>query len=58
MAFFQMHVVPAILYGASFQLVDGRPDDEKLVAQAGQLGRDTVELARATGGKALGPTLF
>jgi NAD(P)H-dependent FMN reductase len=58
MAFFQVHVVPAILYGASFQLVDGRPNDEKLVAQAGQLGRDTVELARATGGKALGPTLF
>src|SRR5947208_9113452 len=29
MAFFQVHVVPAILYGASFKLVDGRPDDEQ-----------------------------
>ncbi|HVA25637.1 MAG TPA: NAD(P)H-dependent oxidoreductase [Chloroflexota bacterium] len=58
MAFFQVHVVPSILYGASFQLVDGRPDDENLTAQARQLGRDTVELARAVGGKALGPTLF
>ncbi|HEY8691962.1 MAG TPA: NAD(P)H-dependent oxidoreductase [Chloroflexota bacterium] len=58
MAFFQVHVVPAILYGASFQLVDGRPDDPNLTAQAQQLGRDTVELARAVAGKALGPTLF
>lgn len=58
MAFFQVHVVPSILYGASFQLVDGRPDDEKLVAQAEQLGRDVVELARATAGKSLGPILF
>jgi NAD(P)H-dependent FMN reductase len=58
MAFFQVHVVPGILYGASFQLVDGRPDDDKLIAQAAQLGRDTVDLARATAGKALGPVLF
>ena len=58
MAFFQVHVVPAVLYGATFQLVDGIPDDETLVAQARQLGRDTVDLARATTGKALGPTLF
>ena len=58
MAFFQVHVVPAILYGANFQLVDGRPDDATLVDQARQLGRDTVDLARATTGKALGPTLF
>jgi NAD(P)H-dependent FMN reductase len=58
MAFFQVHVVPAVLYGATFQLVDGRPDDANLVTQAQQLGRDTVELARATSGKALGPTLF
>jgi NAD(P)H-dependent FMN reductase len=58
MAFFQVHVVPAVLYGANFELVDGRPDNEQLVAQALQLGRDVVELARATGGKSLGPTLF
>lgn len=58
MAFFQMHVVPAILYGASFQLIDGRPDDEALIAQATELGRDTVLLARATSGQALGPKLF
>ena len=58
MAFFQMHVVPSILYGAGFHIVDGRPDDESLVAQAHQLGRDVVDLARGVGGKALGPTLF
>jgi len=58
MAFFQVHVVPAVLYGANFELVDGKPDDEQLVAQALQLGRDVVELERATAGKALGPTLF
>lgn len=58
MAFFQVHVVPSILYGAPFKLVDGRPDDEQLSVQAQQLGRDVVELARATGGKSLGPTLF
>jgi FMN reductase len=58
MAFFQVHVVPAILYGANFQIVDGRPDDPALLEQALQLGRDVVELARATGGKALGPKLF
>lgn len=58
MAFFQVHVVPAILYGATFQLVDGLPDDEALIAQARQLGRDTVTLARVTAGQALGPTLF
>jgi hypothetical protein len=50
--------VPAILYGANFQLVVGRPDDAELTAQAEQLGRDVVELARATAGKALGPKLF
>lgn len=58
MAFFQVHVVPGLLYGASFQLVDGRPDDEKLNAHALQLGQDVVALARAVGGRALGPTLF
>jgi FMN reductase len=58
MAFFQVHVVPAALYGATFQLVDGRPDDPKLIEQALQLGRDTVELARATGGRAMGPAIF
>jgi FMN reductase len=58
MAFFQVHVVPSILYGATFNIVDGRPDDEQLIAQARQLGRDVVDLARATSGKALGPTLF
>src|SRR5262249_62374658 len=58
MAFFQVHVVPSILYGAGFHLVDGRPDDETLVDQAHQLGRDVVDLARGVGGKALGPTLF
>lgn len=58
MAFFQVHVVPSILYGASFQLVEGLPDDAKLVEEARQLGRDTVDLARATAGKSLGPTLF
>ncbi|HLG70290.1 MAG TPA: NAD(P)H-dependent oxidoreductase [Chloroflexota bacterium] len=58
MSFFQVHTVPAILYGATFQLVDGRPDDEALVAQALQLGRDTVLLARGTAGQALGPKLF
>jgi NAD(P)H-dependent FMN reductase len=58
MAFFQVHVVPAILYGGSFKLVDGRPDDPKLIEEAQQLGRDVVTLARAVGGQALGPTLF
>lgn len=58
MAFFQVHTVPAILYGAGFHLVDGRPDDEQLVRDALQLGRDLVELARAVGGRALGPRLF
>src|SRR5262249_53479241 len=58
MAFFQVHVVPSILYGATFQLVDGRPDDEGLIAQARQLGQDAVLLARATAGQALGPKLF
>ena len=58
MAFFQVHVVPAILYGGSFKLVDGRPDDPKLIDEAQQLGRDVVTLARAVGGQALGPTLF
>ncbi len=58
MDFFQVHVVPAVLYGASFQLVDGRPDDPKLIDEAQQLGRDVVTLARAVGGQALGPTLF
>jgi hypothetical protein len=58
MAFFQMHVVPSILYGGSFKLVDGRPDDPKLIDEAQQLGRDVVTLARAVGGQALGPTLF
>jgi NAD(P)H-dependent FMN reductase len=58
MAFFQMHVVPSVLYGGSFKLVDGQPDDPKLVEEAQQLGRDVVTLARAVGGQALGPTLF
>ena len=58
MAFFQVHVVPSILYGATFQVVDGRPDDAKLAEEARQLGRDVVTLARAIGGRALGPTLF
>ena len=58
LAFFQMHVVPASLYGANFQLVDGRPDDARLTEQTLGLGRDVVELARGVGGKALGPTLF
>lgn len=58
MAFFQVHVVPSILYGATFKIVDGRPDDEQLIAQAQQLGHDVVELARGMAGKALGPTLF
>jgi NAD(P)H-dependent FMN reductase len=58
MAFFQVHVVPSILYGAGFHLVDGRPDDESLIEQAHRLGRDVVDLARGVGGKALGPTLF
>lgn len=57
MAFFQVHVVPSIVYGTGFQLVDGRPDDDELAAQAHQLGRDLVELAQATAGKALGPAL-
>jgi NAD(P)H-dependent FMN reductase len=58
MAFFQVHVVPAIVYGASFQLVDGRPDDATLTAQTLQLGRDVVDLARGIGGRALGPAVF
>ena len=58
MAFFQIHVVPATLYGANFQLVDGRVDDAELASQARALGRDVVDLARATAGKALGPKLF
>jgi NAD(P)H-dependent FMN reductase len=53
MAFFQVHVVPGIVYGASFQLVDGKPDDAKLAEQTRQLGIDVVTLARAVGGKAL-----
>ncbi|MBV9120965.1 MAG: NAD(P)H-dependent oxidoreductase [Chloroflexi bacterium] len=57
MAFFQVHVVPAILYGAQFAIEDGRVQDEKLAEQARQLGRDVVELAQATAGKALGPAI-
>ncbi|MBX5492638.1 MAG: NAD(P)H-dependent oxidoreductase [Chloroflexi bacterium] len=58
LAFFQVHVVPSIVYGSGFQLVDGRPDDARLTEEARQLGRDVVTLARAVGGRALGPTLF
>jgi NAD(P)H-dependent FMN reductase len=58
MAFFQVHVVPAIVYGAAFQLVDGRPDDPALTDQTLQLGRDVVDLARGVGGRALGPAVF
>src|SRR5262249_48471453 len=57
-AFFQVHVVPPILYGAGLRLVDARPGHETLADQAPQLGRDVVDLARGVGGKALGPTLF
>jgi len=57
MAFFQVHVVPAILYGAQFTVEDGRVQDEKLAQQAVQLGRDVVDLARGTAGKALGPAI-
>lgn len=57
MAFFQVHVVPGLLYGAGFGLVDGRVDDERLSAQAQQLGRDLVELAVSAAGKALGPAI-
>lgn len=57
MAFFQVHVVPGLLYGASFGLLDGQVDDERLAGQARQLGRDLIDLARSTAGQALGPSI-
>jgi NAD(P)H-dependent FMN reductase len=59
LAFFQTHVVPAPLYGATFKLgPDGRPDDPALVDQALRLGADLVLLAGRMRGQALGPAVF
>lgn len=58
LAFFQAHVVPGILYGAGFQVVDGRPDQEQLAMDARKLGEDVVQMVAALGRRAIGPTLF
>jgi hypothetical protein len=58
MAFFQVHIIPGTLYHSRFTVEGGTIVEEKVREQADRFGRDLVELAALTNGKALGPSLY
>lgn len=54
LGFFEMHGVPGTVYAPPSAFADGRPNDA-LRDRVRRLTLDTVALARATGGRAIGP---
>ena len=58
MAFFQIHLLPGVLYQSNFKVEQGKIMDENIKEQVEKFGKDLVEFTKLTHGKVLGPSLY